>query len=93
MFKPKIINFAVAGARYSLELYEFRFKIYSLRPNVEIVPTDNIAESAIGACRNMSGKEKKKYQGALDALAAMLCPNGGWVDIAKKKQACGLSCR
>jgi hypothetical protein len=92
MFKPTIINFAVAGSRYSIELYEFRFKLYSLRPNVEIVPTAAIADFAIAACRNMSGKDKRKYQGALEALVAVLCPTGGWLDIAKKKQECGLSC-
>lgn len=83
MFKPKIIDFALAGARYSLELYEFRFKIYSLRPSIEILATANIADAALESCSSLSVSDKRKYRGALEALAAVLCPVADWASIAR----------
>jgi hypothetical protein len=83
-FVPKIIDFSIDDRRYSLTLSEYSYQLHWLgSPNIQILASRELAIACLDQCSVLGVKDKRKYNGAFCALAAVVSPLSEWVEIAK----------
>ncbi len=90
-FISKRIEISLGHRNYDVHLKEFGAKFFVTGSVYhEVPPSVDLAKSALRKAAELSIEDKRKYAGAFEAIAAIVCPCGDWFDAARIRKEEGL---